>query len=63
MTFLLDKLALSIPEAAELVGLSQRSIRRLIDSGVIARVPNTDRVLIARVELDRWLASSMGEAS
>lgn len=51
------KLALTVPEAAALVSLSDTALRRLIDQGVIAKVPHTDRVLIARAELDRWINS------
>lgn len=58
-----DKLALSVPEAAQLVGLSERAVRRLVDGGILARVPDTDRVLIARAELDRWVTSTMAKAA
>lgn len=51
-----DRLALTVPQTAALVGLSTASIRRLIADGVLARVAHTDRVLIARAELDRWLS-------
>lgn len=54
-----DRLAVSVPEAGELVGLSSPAVRRLVDQGVLARVPHTDRVLIARAELDRWVTSTM----
>lgn len=53
------KLALSIPEAAEMVSLSEASLRRLVNEGVLARVPHTERVLIARAELDRYVTSTM----
>lgn len=52
------KLAWSIEEAAAMVGLSDRTIRKLVADGVIAKVPNTDRLLIARVELARWVNST-----
>lgn len=54
-----EKLANSVPEVAELTGLSQPTIRRLIAAGVLRTVPDTHRVLVARCELDRWLSSSM----
>ena len=57
------KLALTVPESAAMIGLSDSSIRRLIDQGVIARVPHTDRVLIARAELERYVTSTMAVAS
>ena len=55
---LAEKLALSVAEAGQLVGLAPSSIRRLVNDGVLARVPHTDRVLIARRELDRWVNSA-----
>lgn len=58
-----DKLALSVPEAAELVSLSDSAVRRLIAEGTLARVPDTDRVLVARAELERWVNSTMGGAA
>lgn len=54
------KIALSVPEAASMVGLSGTAVRRLIDRGVIARVPHTERVLVARAELERWVTSNLG---
>lgn len=48
------RIALTVPEAAELVGLSAPTIRRLIADKKLARVPDTDRVIIARLELERW---------
>jgi len=59
-----EKLALSAAEAGELVGgLSEKTIRNLVRDGKLARVPDTDRLLIARAELERWVTSTMGEAS
>ena len=50
------KLALSVPEAAAMLGLSEPSVRRLVDAGRLARVPHTgNRVLIARTELERFV--------
>ena len=58
-----EKLALSAAEAGELVGVSEKTIRNLVRDGKLARVPDTDRLLIARAELERWVTSTMGEAS
>ena len=58
-----EKLALNAAEAAELVGVSEKTIRILVRDGKLARVPDTDRLLIARAELERWVTSTMGEAS
>lgn len=53
------KLALSVGEAAAMIGLSQSSIRRLVADGHLRTVPFTDRVLIARAELERYVTSTM----
>jgi len=59
-----EKLALSAAEAGELVGVSESMIRHLVRKGKLARVPDVgDRLLIARVELERWVTSTVGEAS
>lgn len=50
-----DKLALSVAEAAELVGLSETSIRRLVAAGTLPRVPHTERVLIPRLALEEYV--------
>lgn len=57
------KLALTVPEAAAMIGLGNSSIRRLIEDGVLARVPHTNRVLIARAELERFVTSTTKAAS
>lgn len=59
------KLALNAADAGDLVGgISETSIRRLVEQGHLARVPHTDRLLIARIELERWVASGRpGEGS
>jgi excisionase family DNA binding protein len=54
------KVALDAAEAAVLTSVSESTIRRLIAEGLLARVPHTHRVLIARRELERWAESSMG---
>lgn len=56
------KLALSAADAGHLVDLSEPAIRRLVADGVIARMPGTTRLLIARIELERWAASSSPES-
>ena len=58
-----EKLAYSAHEAAELVGVSESTIHRLIANGVLRRVPDTSRVLIARVVLEAWVASTTAAAS
>lgn len=56
------KSSLSVAEAAAMSGESETSIRRLVRKGVLARVPSTGRLLIARAELDRWVQSTMPAA-
>lgn len=57
------RIALTVPEAAELVGLSAPTVRALVHKGVLARVPDTDRVIIARVELERWATGAAREVA
>lgn len=57
------KLALSVPEAAALVGLSEASIRRFIADGTLPRVPHTERVLIARSALEAFVQGSAPDAA
>lgn len=52
------KLALNPEEVESLTGVAARTVRDLVKNGHLARVPHTARILIARVELDRWLTSS-----
>lgn len=53
------KIALSVPEAAALISCSDWTVREMIRKGVLARVPHTDKVLIARTELDRLVNSGV----
>jgi len=50
------RIALSAAEAGELVGVSEATVRRLVEDGHLARVKHTSRLLIARCELNRWVA-------
>lgn len=53
------KVAVSAPEAAALLSLSESQVRRLVTAGVIARVPHCGgRLIIARAELDRFATTS-----
>lgn len=48
-------LALSIPEAAAMIGVSSTALRRLIDAGeIIPRYPNS-RPVVPVAELQAWL--------
>lgn len=50
------KASLTPAEVFALTGVSDSSVRRLVADGKLARVPDIDRVLIPRLEIDRWLA-------
>jgi excisionase family DNA binding protein len=54
------KLALSVREVADLCSISTPTVRRLVAEGVLPRVPHTERVLIARTSVERWV---QGEAA
>jgi excisionase family DNA binding protein len=49
------KLALSVREVADLCSISTPTVRRLVAEGVLPRVPHTERVLIARTAVQRWV--------
>ena len=56
---LTEKLALTPSEVEALTGISERHVRECVKQGVVRRVPHTSRILIARVELDRWLGAEV----
>jgi hypothetical protein len=43
-------------------GMSDDWVRDLVDRGVLRPVPHTRTLLIARAEVDRWLASNLHES-
>lgn len=51
-----DRLTLSVPAAAEAIGISERKLRQLIAQGrfPVARVDG--RVLVLREQLAQWLS-------
>jgi excisionase family DNA binding protein len=54
------KIAYSVPEAAELLSVSQSEVRRLVNAGLLGRVPHCGkRVLIAHAELERFAAAGV----
>ena len=55
----LPRLAYSIREAAEILGVSEKSIRRLIDRGMIRPSRALRHLLIPSKELDRFLDETM----
>jgi excisionase family DNA binding protein len=52
------RLAYGIAEAADLIGVSTATIRRLIDANKLPCARVGDRVLIPRQELERLLATT-----
>lgn len=60
----MDKLAFNAIEAGELLGLSDWTIYKLVESGELAKIPHVGkRVLIARAELERFAALGVKAAS
>ena len=58
-----QKLALSVSEVALVCGISTSLVRKLVAQGVLPRVPHTDRVLIARASVERWVNTAEGSAA
>lgn len=56
------RLALTIAQAAEAVGLSGRTLEELIRTGALRPVRVGRRVLLPVRELERWLAEQMEAA-
>lgn len=50
-----DRLAYRVAEAARLLGVSERTVRRLVASGQLRAVTVGGIVLVPRAELDRLL--------
>lgn len=60
----MEKLAFSAKEAADLLGVSEWTVYRLVDSGDLAKVPYMGRrIVIARLELERFAAEGVKAAS
>ena len=57
------KLLLSVDDITKLTPLSDSSIRRYIRKGDLRKVAGTERVVIARWELDRFLREQTETAS
>ena len=51
----LPKLAYTLPEAAEVLGLSQRTIRRLVNRGLLHPSRASQRFIFSHKELTRFL--------
>jgi len=52
---------LSVKEAAEIVGLSEKAIRRAIDDGELPASKPRGRIRIKRTDLDAWIEASRVE--
>lgn len=52
------ELTLTIPEAAEALGISPWLVRRAVRDGTLPHIQIGRRVLIPRKALDRWLTTS-----
>lgn len=60
----MEKLAFNAIEAGALLGVSEWTIYRLVDSGELAKVPHLGkRVLIARAELERFASEGVKAAA
>lgn len=56
----MERLAFSAAEAAQILGISTSSVYKLVEAGVLAKVPHLgSRVLIARVELERFAGEGL----
>lgn len=59
----MEKLAFSVGEAADMIGVSAWTIYRLVEAGDLTKLPHLGkRVLIARVELERFVAEGVRAA-
>ena len=53
-----DKLAYNLQEAAEVMALSKRTIRRLVHRGLLRPSKAVQRFIFSRKELERFLAET-----
>lgn len=54
----LSPTTLSYKEAAQYLGIGERSLRRLVASGTVRHVPIGHRVLFRQIDLDAYLDSA-----
>lgn len=47
----------TVAEVAKILKLSTRSVRRLIDAGILKRIPGTHKPIISNHELNRYLTN------
>ena len=60
----MEKLAFTARESGAILGVSEWMVYRLIDAGDLSKVPHLGkRVLVARVELERFAAQGLRVAS
>jgi predicted transcriptional regulator len=55
------RLAYSIAETALILGISQRSVHRLLKRGLIRGSKALRKIIIARTEIDKFLTETTGE--
>ena len=58
-----DKMALSVPEAAKLLGIGKNLAYEAVQRGEIPSIKVGSRLLIPRVALERLLAEANGRVS
>lgn len=58
-----ERLAYSIPEAAEAAGVSETTIRRAYRSGALKRRFVTAKPVILREDLEAWIKAAPTEAA
>lgn len=57
-----ERRAFKVSESAEILGISEKSVRRLIDRGVLRPCRELRHVLIPAAEIDRFLAVRLDES-
>ena len=61
LTFMTEKLTVTIPEACKLTGLGRSSIYRLFDDGKLKRLKAGSRTLIKVSDLENYIESLASE--
>ena len=57
----IDRLTITVPEVARLLGVSRMTAYAAVRDGTIPSLRIGRRVLISRAALDRWLAKTDGD--
>jgi excisionase family DNA binding protein len=56
------KLAHTVTETADILGISTRSVHRLLKRGLLRASKALRKILIPRVEIEKFLSETTGEA-